>query len=75
MFSQLGTPKNRIFNVYEGKGFPFSREHLTGGINAFARAFLHPVATQIKKDILENCSTVVMDESTLMVRENATKSS
>ena len=71
MFSQLGTPKNRIFNVYEGKGFPFSREHLTGGINAFARAFLHPVATQIKNDILENCSTVIMDESTLMVRENA----
>ena len=71
MFSQLGTPKNRIFNVYEGKGFPFSREHLTGGINAFARAFLHPVATQIKNDILENSSTVIMDESTLMVRENA----
>ncbi|MGN1280526.1 MAG: hypothetical protein ACI4UM_01290, partial [Succinivibrio sp.] len=39
LFTQLGAPKNRIFNFYEGNGLPLTREQLTGGINAFARAF------------------------------------
>ena len=72
-FSQLGAPKNRIFCLFEGNGLEFGREHLTGAINAFARAYLHPVAEQIKKDILRNCPVIIMDESTLLVTETANK--
>jgi len=70
-FSQLGAPKNRIFNLYEGNGFPMSREHLTGATNAFARAFLHPMSNKIKHDILQNSKAVIMDESTIIVRETS----
>ena len=69
LFTQLGAPKNRIFNFYEGNGLPLTREQLTGGINAFARAFLHNVATNIHDDILNNSKAVVCDESTLLCRE------
>lgn len=70
-FSQLGAPKNRIFCYFEGNGFDFGREHLTGAINAFARAYLHSVTKQIKKDILSNCPVIIMDESTLRVNDIA----
>lgn len=73
IFAQLGAPKNRAFNFFEGNGFPMTREHLTGCINAFARAYLHPVCKQIRKEIILNCPAVVMDESTLLVRETATR--
>ncbi len=70
-FSQLGAPKNRIFCYFEGNGFDLGREHLTGAINAFARAYLHSVTKQIKKDILSKCPVIIMDESTLRVNETA----
>ena len=70
-FSQLGAPKNRIFCYFEGNGFDLGKEHLTGAINAFARAYLHSVTKQIKKDILCNCPVIIMDESTLRVNETA----
>ncbi len=73
LFTQLGAPKNRIFNFYEGNGLPLTREQLTGGINASARAFLHNVATNIHDDILNNSKAVVCDESTLLCRENSHK--
>ena len=52
-------------------GFDLGREHLTGAINAFARAYLHSVTKQIKKDILSKCPVIIMDESTLRVNETA----
>lgn len=52
IFCQMGVPKNKISTVYDGEGFPISRDQLTGGINCFARAFLSNVARQIKKNIL-----------------------
>ena len=70
-FSQLGAPKNRTFNYFEGNGFPLSREHLTGAVNAFARAYLHPVTEAIRADIVKRSSAVIMDESTFLVRESA----
>lgn len=70
-FSQLGAPKNRVFCYFEGNGFELGREHLTGSINAFARAYLHSVTKQIKKDILHHCPVIIMDESTLRVNETA----
>lgn len=73
LFTQLGAPKNRISCFYEGNGMPLTREQLTGGINAFARAFLHNVATNIHNDILKHSKAVVCDESTLLCRELANK--
>ncbi len=73
LFTQLGSPKNRISCFYEGNGLPLTREQLTGGINAFARAFLHNVATNIHNDILNHSKAVVCDESTLLCRELANK--
>lgn len=73
LFTQLGAPKNRISCFYEGNGLPLTREQLTGGINAFARAFLHNVATNIHNDILNHSKAVVCDESTLLCRELANK--
>ncbi len=70
-FSQLGAPKNRTFNYFEGNGFPMSREHLTGAINSFARAYLHPVTELIRKEIIKNSSAVIMDESNILIRESA----
>ena len=70
-FCQLGAPKNRTFNYFEGNGFPLSREHLTGAINAFARAYLHPVTEAIRTDIVKRSPALIMDESTLLVRESA----
>ena len=52
LFSQLGAPKNRVYNFYEGNGLPLTREQTTAGLNAFARAFLHGVALTIHDDIL-----------------------
>ena len=70
-FTQLGAPKNRTFNYFEGNGFPLSREHLSGAINAFARAYLHPVTELIRADIIKRSPALIMDESTLLVRESA----
>jgi len=52
-------------------GFDLGRERLTSAINAFARAYLHSVTRQIKKDILSKCPVIIMDESTLRVNETA----
>ena len=71
LFSQLGAPKNRVYNFYEGNGLPLTREQTTAGLNAFARAFLHGVALTIHDDILRYSSAVVCDESTLLCRENS----
>lgn len=72
-FSMLGAPKNRTFNYFEGNGFPMSRAHLTGAVNSFARAFLHPVTEYIRKDIIKRSPAVIIDESTLLVRESASR--
>ena len=69
IFSQMGVAKNRISTVYDGDGFPISRDQLTGGINCFARAFLANVAKQIKCDILRTSESILMDESSLLVME------
>ena len=71
LFSQIGAPKNRQFNFFQGQGFPLSREQLTGAINCFARAYLKPVADLIRKDILKNSSSILMDESTILVTSTA----
>lgn len=60
LFTQLGVPKNRISCFYEGNGLHLTREQLTGGINAFARAFLHNVATNIHDDILNHSKAVAV---------------
>ena len=72
-FCQMGVAKNKIKTVFDGAGLPISREQLTGGINCFARAFLHKTAEQIKKDILSSSETILMDETTLVVTETARK--
>lgn len=71
--SQLGVPKNRLFRMYAGLGLEASRAQFTCGLNAYARAFLHAVCEKIRRDILMNCSAVLMDESTLNVRETAVR--
>lgn len=73
IFCQMGVPKNKISTVYDGEGFPISRDQLTGGINCFARAFLSNVAKQIKKDILRTSESVLFDESSLLVMETKYK--
>ncbi|MBQ9221955.1 transposase [Succinivibrio sp.] len=73
IFCQMGVPKNKISTVYDGEGFPISRDQLTGGINCFARAFLPNVARQIKKDILRTSESVLFDESSLLVMETKYK--
>lgn len=73
--SQLGVPKNRLFCMYSGLGLEVSRAQFTCAINAFARAFLHAVCERIRRGILMNCSAVLMDESTLNVRETAERKS
>jgi len=70
-FSQLGTPKNRTFNYFEGNGFPMTRAHLTGAINSFARAYLHPVTEHIRAQIIKSSPAIIMDETTLNVYESA----
>ena len=72
-FCQLGAPKNRTFRYFEGNGFTMSREHLTGAINAFARAYLHPVTEYIRAEIVKQSPAVILDESTLLVRTSAAK--
>ncbi|MCR5537164.1 MAG: transposase [Succinivibrio sp.] len=72
-FCQMGVAKNKIKTVFDGAGLPISRDQLTGGINCFARAFLHRVADKIKTDILNTSETCLMDESHLLVIETANK--
>lgn len=72
-FCQLGVAKNKIKTVFDGAGLPIGRDQLTGGINCFARAFLHKIAEKIKKDILNTSETFLMDESVLLVMETAKK--
>ena len=69
----LGAPKNRLFNRYEGQGLTLSREQLTVLINANARAYIHPVCELIRKDIIKSSPAIIMDESTLYVRETANR--
>lgn len=70
-FSQLGIPKNRVYNFFYGKGLPFSREHMIGLLNGTARAYFHPIAEAIREIIVKNSVSVIMDESRLQIRENA----
>ncbi len=72
-YCQLGVSKNKINTVYDGAGLPIGRDQLTGGINCFARAFLHKVSEQIRKDIINTSETFLMDESHLLVMETAQK--
>ena len=71
LFAQIGSPKNRSYNFFQGQGLPLSREQLTGAINSFARAFLRPVTRCIKRDILTHAHSILMDESTVLVRQLA----
>lgn len=70
-YSFLSAPKNRTYNFFEGNGFPMSKEHLIGAMNSFARAYLHPVTEYIRADIVKRSPAVIIDESTLNVRESA----
>lgn len=71
IFSQMGVSKNKIHTVFEGDGMQISRDQLTGGINCFARAFLHKASQQILSDITRYSEGCVADESTILVNETA----
>ncbi len=72
-FSQIGAPKNRQFNFFQGQGFPLTREQLTSGINCFARAYYRGVADKIRQDILSQSNSIIMDESYLLVTNTAAR--
>lgn len=72
-FSSLTSPKNRITSMLQGYGIKLSRVQITNLINAFARAYLKPVTTRIHDDIITKCQSIIMDETTLKVRDNKTK--
>ena len=55
------------------QGLTLSREQLTVLINANARAYIHPVCELIRKDIIKSSPAIIMDESTLYVRETANR--
>ena len=68
-FSFLSVPKSRICKFLQGCGFDLGKSELIALINAFARAYLNPITKQIRKDMLSKCKTILMDETTLKVRE------
>lgn len=74
LFGQIGAPKNRVFNFFQGHGLELTKEQWIATINAICRAFCRNVSKQIQLDILKWCKTVLMDESTLLVREYAAQS-
>ena len=73
LFAQMCDPKNRIINFNQGLGLEFTREHMTGAINCFARAFLHGVQKQILRDMKNTSTSILMDESVMLVRQTAEK--
>ena len=73
LVTQAGAPKNRAHALYESGGYPFTRAQLVSGVNGLARYLLHPVAEVIHGDILMHSAAVLMDESTLLVREAASR--
>ena len=74
MFAMLSAPKSRITTMLNGLGVDWSRVHITDIINGGSRAFFHGVAEVIHNDMLYNCRSVIMDETTLKVRSQKTKS-
>ncbi len=74
LFGQIGAPKNRVYNFYQGHGLELTKEQWIATINAISRAFCSNVSAQIKLDILKQCKSILMDESTLLVREYAAHS-
>lgn len=72
-FSHLTAPKNRITSLMNAIGLDFSRVQITNIINSFARGYLYPITKQIHKDILANNQAIIMDETTLKVRDTKTK--
>lgn len=73
LVTQAGAPKNRAHALYESGGYPFTRAQLVSGVNGLARYLLHPVAEVIHGDMLMHSAAVLMDESTLLVREAASR--
>ncbi|SPT71112.1 Transposase IS66 family [Anaerobiospirillum thomasii] len=73
MFAMLSAPKSRITTMLNGLGVDWSRVHITDIINGSSRAFFHGAAEVIHNDMLYNCRSVIMDETTLKVRSQKTK--
>ena len=66
-FSTLTAPKNRISTFYSQEDI--SKAEVINWINSFARAYLHPVANRIRHMMLRNNHCVLIDETTLKIRE------
>ena len=68
-FSFLSATKSKICKFLEGCGFDLGKGGLIALLNGFSRAYLNPVTKQIRLDMLTKCNSVLMDETTLKVRE------
>ncbi len=69
-FSYLSATKSRIIKFLDDCGFTLSKAQAIGNLNGFSRAFLYPMSNKIHVDMLKHNHTVLMDETTLKVREN-----
>lgn len=72
-FTNLSLPKSRISTFLNQLGSNYSRTQCITFINNFARAYIRPISRLIRKDILANCSSVLMDETPIKSKFKKTK--